>query len=136
MIYASLLSPEAQAVIGKVGAQTRGVEKMLRRIAFRCAKRIDPFDGGPHFVATADEVEPIRDTVKGTIQIAGAPPSAQRAIVARDLGEPPYFRAVVAPAVVGDASVELSAEACVALGVSAGDPVSALRIPRSGRTGA
>ena len=32
-----VLPPEAQEVIGKVGAQTRGVEKMLRRIGFRYA---------------------------------------------------------------------------------------------------
>ena len=55
-VYASLLSKEAQDVIGKVGAQTRGVERMLRRVGFRYAERIDPFDGGPHFVANADEV--------------------------------------------------------------------------------
>jgi len=42
-------------VIGKVGAQTKGVEKMLRRVGFRYAERIDPFDGGPHFFAGVDE---------------------------------------------------------------------------------
>src|SRR4029453_18983709 len=55
-IYASLLPKDAQAVIGKVGAQTRGVEKLLRRIGFRYADRVDPFDGGPHFTAMTDEV--------------------------------------------------------------------------------
>ena len=34
-------------MIGEVGAQTRGVEKLLRRIGFRYAERVDPFDGGP-----------------------------------------------------------------------------------------
>src|SRR5688572_12149317 len=37
-IYASLLPKTAQDVIGKVGAQTKGVEKMLRRIGFRYAE--------------------------------------------------------------------------------------------------
>src|SRR5260370_39075023 len=55
-IYASLLPDDAQAVIGKVGAQTKGVERMLRRIGFRYAWRGDPFDGGPHFTAATDEV--------------------------------------------------------------------------------
>src|SRR3954470_4490571 len=66
-IYASLLSPEAQSVIGKVGAQTKGVEKMLRRIGFRYAERIDPFDGGPHFVAAADEISLIGATRSATV---------------------------------------------------------------------
>ena len=41
-IYATLLPQNAQDVIGKVGAQTRGVERMLRRIGFRYAWRVDP----------------------------------------------------------------------------------------------
>ena len=55
-IYATLLSSKSQEVIGKVGVQTRGVEKMLRRIGFRYAERVDPFDGGPHFSAPTDEI--------------------------------------------------------------------------------
>jgi arginine N-succinyltransferase len=135
-IYTSLLSPEAQSVIGKVGAQTRGVEKMLRRIGFRYAKRIDPFDGGPHFIANAEEVAPIRETVRAALAVGTPPASAPRAIVGRDLAEPPYFRAVAVPAVVGEGSVATTAEARDALGASAGDPVFALTVPRGGRTGA
>src|ERR1019366_4833790 len=58
--YASLLPDDAQSVIGKVGAQTRGVEKLLERIGFRYAWRVDPFDGGPHFTAPTDEVSLVR----------------------------------------------------------------------------
>ena len=55
-IYASLMPKQAQDVIGKVGRETRGVEKLLRRIGFQYCNRIDPFDGGPHFRATTDEI--------------------------------------------------------------------------------
>jgi arginine N-succinyltransferase len=93
-IYASLLSTDAQNVIGKVGAQTKGVEKMLRRIGFRYAERIDPFDGGPHFLAAADDVTLIRNARVVRIgQAAGVRPAA-RCLVARDLTDAPYFRAV------------------------------------------
>ncbi|MEI9942047.1 MAG: arginine N-succinyltransferase [Pseudomonadota bacterium] len=93
-IYASLLSPEAQGVIGKVGAQTKGVEKMLRRIGFRYAERIDPFDGGPHFIAPADDVTLLRNARVVRIgRAAGARPAA-RSLLARDLAESPFFRAV------------------------------------------
>ena len=64
-IYASLLPEDAQSVIGKVGAQTRGVEKMLRRVGFRYAWRVDPFDGGPHFTAPTDEVTLVRGVAPG-----------------------------------------------------------------------
>ena len=81
-------------MIGKVGAQTKGVEKMLRRIGFRYAERIDPFDGGPHFIATADDVTLLRNTRAMRIgRAAGARPAA-RALLACELAEPPFFRAV------------------------------------------
>src|SRR5687768_12974091 len=71
IIYASLLSERAQAVIGQVGEQTRGVEKLLRRIGFRYAERVDPFDGGPHFVARTDDVTLIRGARR--VELAQAP---------------------------------------------------------------
>ncbi|WP_437679382.1 arginine N-succinyltransferase [Sorangium sp. So ce131] len=96
-IYASLLPDDAQRVIGKVGAQTRGVEKLLRRIGFRYAHRVDPFDGGPHFTAHMDEISLVRDTRKAK---AGRPldpsPSDPKGILALEYPEPPYFRAVAA----------------------------------------
>lgn len=94
-VYATLLSPEAQAVIGKVGAQTRGVERMLRRIGFRYAERIDPFDGGPHFVAAADEITLVRNTFRTKLGTPGEVSTTKpRALVGRDLAFAPYFRAV------------------------------------------
>jgi arginine N-succinyltransferase len=48
-------------IIGQVGPETRGVEKILRRIGFEYAGQIDPFDGGPHFVATTDQIPLVRD---------------------------------------------------------------------------
>jgi arginine N-succinyltransferase len=64
-IYATLLSPEAQRVIGAVGADTQGVEKMLRRVGFEYAQRVDPFDGGPHFTCATDKVSLIARATRG-----------------------------------------------------------------------
>lgn len=50
-IYASLFSAQAQKIIGEVGPETRGVQRMLERIGFKYVERIDPFDGGPHYEA-------------------------------------------------------------------------------------
>jgi arginine N-succinyltransferase len=94
-IYASLLPKQAQEVIGKVGAQTRGVEKMLRRVGFRYAERVDPFDGGPHFTAPTDEITLVQRT--HTARIATLVPEGQkpkhRALIGLTLPGPPYFRA-------------------------------------------
>jgi arginine N-succinyltransferase len=61
-IYASLLSPKAQSLIGEVGPATKGVEHMLRKQGFEYAERIDPFDGGPHFHAQTNDVLAVKHT--------------------------------------------------------------------------
>jgi arginine N-succinyltransferase len=127
-IYTSLLSREAQGVIGKVGPDTRGVEKMLRRIGFRYADRIDPFDGGPHFIAEADEISLIGQTRR--VRVAGALAAGATsigAITARDLPAPTYFRAVQAQiAFEGADSVLVSPAALEQLEAQPGDELFCL----------
>lgn len=130
-IYASLLPQQAQDVIGKVGAQTRGVEKLLRRIGFRYADRVDPFDGGPHFTAPTDEITLVQNTRRFCVAelFAGeSTPSSsrprKRAVAATESSTAPYFRAMLTP------FEERSADACAmgkntaaALGVDVGRDV-------------
>jgi len=85
-IYASLLPPHVQAVIGQVGPKTRGVEKMLRRIGFDYAHRIDPFDGGPHFHARIDDVGLVRRMVRARVVSQARTLGAAGAAVERDEG--------------------------------------------------
>jgi arginine N-succinyltransferase len=129
VVYATLLSPAARDVIGKVGQQTRGVEKMLKRIGFRYAYRIDPFDGGPHFTAATDEIALVSRTKRAKLSrvVASAVAGMRRAVCAVELSAPPFFRAVIAD--VGDekdASVMLDAEAARRLGVAPGDDIVVL----------
>jgi arginine N-succinyltransferase len=125
-IYASLLEPRAQEVIGKVGAQTRGVERMLRRIGFRYAERVDPFDGGPHFTAPTDEVSLVQRTRRARVQ-AVRPRSELgkgRSLVGVELAEAPYFRAVLAPfGASGEDACTLSDDTEAHLGAHEGDDV-------------
>jgi arginine N-succinyltransferase len=123
-IYASLLPQQAQDVIGKVGAQTKGVEKMLRRIGFRYAERVDPFDGGPHFVAQTDEISLVQETQK--MKVARLCPKKEharhRSLVGVDVAEPPYFRSVLTDFIVDDAtSGGLNNDAAEHLGLKVGD---------------
>jgi arginine N-succinyltransferase len=135
-VYASLLPMQAQDVIGKVGAQTRGVEKMLRRIGFRYAQRVDPFDGGPHFTARTEDVTLVarshRATVARLLPDHDAPKTT--ALVAIETSEPPFFRCVLAPWRSADAPSssgpggELAAGAAARLGIAAGDDVWVLPV--------
>ncbi len=127
-IYASLLPPEAQDVIGKVGRETRGVEKMLRRIGFQYCNRIDPFDGGPHFRATTDEILLVKRAARGRVRPAEAVAAdAPRCLVGANLKDAPFFRAVPARATVGpDGVVDVPAAAFEALNVAPDAEVAVL----------
>jgi arginine N-succinyltransferase len=88
-IYASLLSPEAQRVIGAVGSETQGVEKMLRRVGFEYAQRVDPFDGGPHFTCPTDKISLIASAKRWEPQLRWQ--AAQPGLVGRAYARRPYF---------------------------------------------
>jgi arginine N-succinyltransferase len=127
-IYASLLAPEAQAVIGEVGPQTRGVARMLSRIGFRYWDRVDPFDGGPHYIAPTDEIELVQRARRCRLS-AGTPEDARRYLVARELDGPPFFRCVAVPArpmPENPDELTLPAEALTHLGLSDGESAAVL----------
>jgi arginine N-succinyltransferase len=128
-IYATLLPQTAQDVIGKVGSQTKGVEKMLRRIGFRYAERVDPFDGGPHFTAPTDEVALVQRAHEATVTKLASPPQLPkaRALVAVEGAESPYFRCVAACCKTSsDGGIEVGAAAAAHLGCAEGAKVWAL----------
>lgn len=130
-IYATLLSSEAQNVIGKVGTQTRGVERMLRRVGFRYAERIDPFDGGPHFVAPMEEITLVRHSTLVPVSAVEEPkPHCVRALVGRDLDRAPYFRATLGNVeLVPGEFVKLSPDVAQHLGLAVGDRAAVLPLP-------
>jgi arginine N-succinyltransferase len=122
-IYASLLALEAQAVIGEVGPQTRGVARMLSRIGFRYWDRVDPFDGGPHYIAPTDEIELVQRSHRRRL-IAGPVEDGRRHLVVREQDTPPFFRCVAVPArVVAEQPDEMmvAPEALSHLGLREGD---------------
>jgi arginine N-succinyltransferase len=123
-VYATLLSDEAQRVIGEVGEQTQGVEKLLRRIGFHYAERVDPFDGGPHFVAATDQVSLVQRSAERAVEIA-LRPLVGTALVARLSPSPPYFVALAAD-IASETTVCLSPEAAQSLSVVQGDRAWAL----------
>jgi arginine N-succinyltransferase len=122
-IYASLLPKQAQDVIGKVGAQTRGVEKLLRRIGFRYAERVDPFDGGPHFTAATDEITLVKASQQvkiGALRHASVK-TPQRGLVAVEPSGPPWFRSVLSPIELRDDTCAIGESEAKTLGLAVGD---------------
>lgn len=128
-IYVSLLPDDARAVIGKVGVQTRGVEKLLRRIGFRYWNRVDPFDGGPHFIADMDDVSLIQRTTRSTA-IVGHPNSATRSLVCVETPAHPFFQALAVPVQATTDGSIIDAEAANCLSLRTGTPISVLPLDR------
>lgn len=95
-IHTELLPDDVQKIIGKVGPETRGVEAMLKRIGFEYAGQIDPFDGGPHFVARTDEITLVRDAMEVEIRtVENADVGRPWAMLAVEGGTTrPRFRAI------------------------------------------
>lgn len=126
-IYTALFPDEVQAVIGAVGEQTKGVEKILRRIGFRYAQQIDPFDGGPHFIANTDDITLVARSKPVPIRIVdGADASRPWAIVAHELwgGNKQNFRAAGVRVVPGpDGSLGVTSAVAEMLGAKDGDVV-------------
>ncbi len=126
-IYCSLLPTEAQGVVGKVGRETRGVEKLLRRIGFQYCNRIDPFDGGPHFRAATDEILLVRRSTRCHVHPLTDVPDGVKSLVATELRDAPFFKCVAVPATVHpDGRVDVSTEAAEFLGTPAGADVVVL----------
>jgi arginine N-succinyltransferase len=95
-IHTELLPDDVRAIIGQVGPDTKAVERMLRRIGFDYAEQIDPFDGGPHFVAKTDDITIVRDAREMTItRVEHADGERPWAVLAVEIpGARPTFRAL------------------------------------------
>ncbi|MBA3541020.1 MAG: arginine N-succinyltransferase [Deltaproteobacteria bacterium] len=124
-IHVELLSDEVRAVIGQVGPETKAVEMMLRRIGFTYAGQIDPFDGGPHFLAKTDDITVARDAALVEVRVVDHT-DAERpwAIIATETTEKPQFRAIGTRVIPMDKHVVgMTEDARVRLGVANGQKV-------------
>src|SRR5690606_41858063 len=106
-----------------------GAQRLPESVGCQYSGRVDPFDGGPHFEADADQVTIIRDT-QGYAPVPGEPDSAaQPGIIATTQDRAPHFRAVWAPAVAVPAApgqVMVGHQALQRLGALAEDKATAL----------
>lgn len=126
-IYLSLFPESVQQEVGQVGPGSKGVEKMLTRIGFRFVDRIDPFDGGPHFVARTDEISLVKATRKLRVSERPGPEDSPIFMIsserATERAMDPLFRATGSTArIVGD-EVELPQGTVELLGLRVGEEV-------------
>lgn len=128
-IYATIFSQKIQDAIGEVGPESVGARNMLTKIGFRYDERIDPFDGGPHYSAPTELIEPIRRFRRAKLAATRLPEDAEpnpddveeRLLAAERSQGRNRFRAVRALCAFRDAEVQLPEEAVEALQAKDGD---------------
>ena len=127
-IYISLLPYSVQGLIGQVGPETKGVEKMLRRVGFDYVDRIDPFDGGPHFIAKTDDITLVRETRHARVVAlpAGEESGPPTGLVSIEHDHAPHFSAAGTRFKLEGSDVGLPAATMKLLGVAPGDSVGVL----------
>lgn len=127
-IYTCLLSGEVRDAIGKVGAGAEPVKHMLERIGFKWREHIDPFDGGPHYLADTDKITIIRETKKSSV---GREPLKKRVknvgLVAPAGGDD--FSCVQTPYEISRSGVCVPKPVLETLGLAPGQPVYLMPIP-------
>jgi len=125
-LYATLLPPQVQRLLGAVGPATRGVERMLTRIGFKPVGRIDPFDGGPHFECPTDRISLVKAHRRLTLLPGEPARGAPERLVAAEHGGRVRFRAVRCAAEEEGEAVRIPLQAREALRVKAGATLSAI----------
>ena len=127
-IYISLLPYSVQGLIGQVGPNTKGVEKMLRRIGFEYAERIDPFDGGPHFIAKTNDITLVKTTrtAKVVALPAAEDSSAIAGLISVERDRAPHFAAAGSHFKIEGTDVGVPAATMKLLSLSPGDTVGVL----------
>jgi arginine N-succinyltransferase len=120
-VYATLLPPRVQGILGKVGAPARPAERLLERQGFRFVNRIDPFDGGPHFEARLADLALVRShrlvRLAPRVLAGSAPEHLVACFPSRSRDR---FRAVRTPGWIGADGLALPAEARRLLGAAPG----------------
>ena len=126
-IYVSLFSERAQKLVGEVGPETKGVQRMLERIGFSYVNHIDPFDGGPHYEADLENVTLVRRFRTATLAKEPLELEAEDMLVGvtRPSGKN-RFRAVRTPVRFDDTQAYLPTWARELLGVKPKDKLSVI----------
>ncbi|MDB5685706.1 MAG: arginine succinyltransferase, partial [Rhizorhabdus sp.] len=66
-IYVNMLSPEAQAAIGRVHDDGRAAQALLIEEGFRDEGYVDIFDAGPTMIAPIDALKAVADSGSGAV---------------------------------------------------------------------
>ncbi len=120
-VYVTLLTPAAQAALGKAHEKTLATYELLQREGFRAGAYLDIFDAGPVLEARTDSLKTIVSSQPGRLH---GSPSEDGELCLISGGTQAQFRCTLAPmaeTLKGDVKVPVKTWQC--LGLDAGDQV-------------
>jgi arginine N-succinyltransferase len=123
-IYVSLLSAEAQAVIGQVHEKTRPALRLLEQEGFRHKGYVDIFDAGPSVEANLENIRSARTSLKLPTKIDNERAKSGKEYFAINT-EIKNFRGVCTPLKVDEQEqvVYITSHGADALNISEGEPI-------------
>ncbi|MBC3767602.1 arginine N-succinyltransferase [Neptunicella marina] len=119
-IYVSLLSKEAQAVIGQVHEKTRPALRLLHSEGFSCRGYVDIFDAGPTVEANVQHIRTVQASERAAVKIAQPQKTVTHIIINTKVEN---FRGVAAESTFEDEHLVMSAQTAAALDVQDGEMV-------------
>ena len=125
-IYVSLLSKEAQAVIGQVHEKTRPAIKLLENEGFRNKGYVDIFDAGPTIECDQQQIKTVRESKEARVTLAEIDNPAEYLLANPQLDN---FRTTMGCVLEkGDGEVIIAPETANRLQLTSGDTIRYCRI--------
>jgi arginine N-succinyltransferase len=78
-LYLCMLPLEVQKQIGQVGRKTEGAVHLLKKVGLRFLNHVDPFDAGPFYGASVEDLVPIQQFHRYCVEVDHADVDAQQA---------------------------------------------------------
>ncbi len=122
-IYVTLLSQEAQAVIGDVHEKTRPALRLLEKEGFLRSSYVDIFDAGPAVECRINQIHTVQESQRFTVRVGTPSTERQQLISNTQYGT---FRAVCAYAELQQDSLVIDETTARQLEVETGDWVRAV----------
>lgn len=118
-IYIPLLSPEVQAVIGKVHYETQAALALLQAEGFHETYEVDIFDAGPQVRATIADIRTVRQSRTAVVrELLSVPIEGPRFLLSTPRLD---FRAVLGGIVETSSEIAIETSAAEALQIKVGD---------------
>lgn len=122
-LYSSLLSNEAQAVIGETHELTKPARRLLEQEGFRFGGHVDIFDAGPALESNLEDIDAVRKSRGVTVNAIAHEVHGNQTLMLIGNTRREGFRVCLGRCDGAANGVTLEADVARALGVSVGDEV-------------